>query len=192
MVKKKTIKKISKAAKTPKKDNPQITMDLGRASWEELEEWFQKGKLPAKLNGFYRGKLLLTRLNPVTDFFTGIFRKRLMPWKGKYFNARKKQGINIVSKKAAFLFRFQHPTHQMKSNGRTIEVFPFKTSQGSSRTSQKKKVFLINYDKAKNPEGVRKVVDELVNLGSGIFLGRAQIASGQNTKTVAYFTLRKE
>ncbi len=115
-----------------------------------------------------------------------------MPWKGKFFTAKKRTGVNVVSKKAAFLFRFQHPLQQIKNNQHTIEVFPFKTSLKKSPRDRNKTVFLIDYNIAANPSGVRRVVDELVTVSREFYLGRALLKEGRKYRTVAYFSLQKD
>lgn len=168
-----------------------MTKTLQRATWEELEMLFQGGKPPKDLQGFYRGRLLATRINPLTNFVMTILKKRLMPWKGKTFDSKKRKGVNIVSRKASFLFRFQNLPSNTKPNGKTLEVFPFKIRQGRSLTSKKNRVYIIDYDTPKNPPGVRKIVDELVKVGDNLYLGKAQLAFSKNAKTVAYFYLQK-
>lgn len=164
---------------------------LKKSSWEELEHLFRVGRVPSSIDGFYKGKLLVTHINPFTDFLMRVLKNRLIPWKGKSFDGKKKRGVNIVSKKAAILFRLQHPSYIVKYNGHAIEAFPFKTTTGASLTDKKKKVFLVNYDNPKNPAGVRKVVDELILVGKNLLLGRAQLKNGRTIKTLAYFYLQK-
>lgn len=164
---------------------------LANSSWDELEVLFQKGEFTGKVHGFYRGKLLVTRINPLTDLVMSLLKKRLMPWKGKFFDGKKKRGINVVSKKARFLLHLQQARPLVEENGKTIEVFPFKTSLGKGTKDKKRPVFLLNYDIPANPPAVRRVADELIKVGKDLYLGRAKVKVGRSYKTVAYFSLHK-
>ena len=164
---------------------------LTKFGWQELANVFERGRQPRQLDGFYRGKLLATRINPLTDFIMGLIKRKLMPWKGKSFISKKKSGVNIISRKALFLVKVQYPSHESKENGKTAEIFPFKFTHGRSVTDKKRRVYLIKYDNPKNPPGVRRVVDEVIEVGKDLLLGRAQLKTGRGYKTVAYFTLQK-
>lgn len=149
------------------------------------------GKQPKVLDGFYRGKLLSTRINPLTDFLLAFIKVKLMPWKGKVFREKRKTGANVISRKALFLLKLQHPSHSSQRNGQSVEIFPFKLAHGRSVTDKKLRTYLIKYDNPKNPPGVRRVIDEVVLVGKDLILGRAQLKATEGYRTVAYFALQK-
>ncbi len=81
------------------------------------------------------------------NFYTG-------PWRGKKFDAKNLSGINVF-----------------ESGDITRERFPFKTSTGRSTGDSELVVLKIDYDIPQNPFWLRPILDELVEVAPGKYLG---------------------
>ncbi len=77
-------------------------------------------------------------------------------WRGKRFDAAEATGINLVGVGA-----------------RMKEAFPFEMYVAPRLDGEKGEVLRIDYDIPRNPFWLRWVVDELVEIGSGQYLGKA-------------------
>jgi hypothetical protein len=97
-------------------------------------------------------------------------------WRGKKFNASAKSGVNI----------FQ--------NGNSLkEQYPFRTSTGKSAVDQEVIVLKIDYNLPQNPLWLRPVLDEVVQVRSGQYLGKLELRLVPGiTVAVGYFELRSE
>ena len=93
-------------------------------------------------------------------------------WEGKIFFAESQTGINRFGGK---------------------EKYPFKTYTGKGTQDIELETFKIDYKTDGNPFWVRPVLDEIVEVGSGKFLGKVhyRLIPG-HPFTIGYFSLEKE
>lgn len=100
---------------------------------------------------FIAGKIPSTVLNEfykgTTDFYKGS-------WKGKTFYSEKNTGIN---------------NFQDEKTDRL--AYPFETSAGKGLQNTKNDVFKVDYKNEKNPFWVRPLLDEIVEVAPGEYLG---------------------
>lgn len=94
-------------------------------------------------------------------------------WIGKTFDARQAAGKN--------LFRSANGVEQR---------YPFKTLVGTG-LADPVSVLKIDYDIADNPPWLRGILDEIVQIGPGHYLGRIHLRLGSMHLSVGYFELRK-
>lgn len=129
---------------------------------------FAGGKLPSPhVSGFLKG-------TPVGWFLTTLV--KFVPWQGKNFDQAKNNGINII-----------------KKDGKLNQEFPFKNWEGVGTRDPTVKVFKIDYDIPENAFWLRTVLDELVQVGPGDYLGKMQFVPFKGVVfTVGYFQLKKE
>lgn len=114
--------------------------------------------------------------NPALDgFYKGSASFYTGSWRGKKFDATNLSGINVFG-----------------SNDTTKERFPFKTSTGRSVGDSELTVLKIDYDIQQNPFWLRPILDELVQVSPGRYLGtmNLRLIPGFPFRVV-YFELNK-
>jgi hypothetical protein len=97
-------------------------------------------------------------------------------WDGKTFSARSEEegsGINRIRIPGAL--------------GRQ-DLFPFHTSFGASALDGDP-TLILDYDLPQNPPWIRKIHDEIREVGPGLFLGPAMWKSASGATTLLWFAL---
>jgi hypothetical protein len=162
-----------------------------------LNALFRSGKAPAEqLDGRYVGGLAAIDLAPGATQLAQAILSRWLPWKGKRFDAACECGDNVFTRDSYSLARVIWPLYRAYSDdtATTYRAFTFKTYIGPGMFDPDRQVFKLDYDLPGNPSGnVKRVLDELVELPDGTYLGKAHLKLYWGTwKTVAYFTLSKQ
>ena len=156
-----------------------------------LEECFAAGTPARGLSGPLTGRLLATTVGHGADVvFEGLARLWL-PWLGKTFESG--GGRNRFTAGGARLVRARWPAYA----GLTREpdgsrgAFRFVTSVGPSALRPGTAVLRIDYsDLAENPTWpVRQVLDELVEVEPGRYLGQALLHWRGRLRRAAWFSL---
>jgi hypothetical protein len=164
---------------------------------QRLNMLFNTGLAPdAPLDGVYRGAMLALDLAPgLTQLATAIA-ARWMPWLGKRFDARRACGTNLFARSSLPLAALFNPTYRAFVNDgpNAYRAFRFRTSLGRGLMDPGQEVLKIDYDLPENPAAtVRRVLDELVQLDQGVYLGKAHLRWWWGRwQTVAYFALYRE
>ncbi|PWU24303.1 hypothetical protein C5B42_00120 [Candidatus Cerribacteria bacterium 'Amazon FNV 2010 28 9'] len=96
-------------------------------------------------------------------------------WLGKTFHAQTQTGINIIA-----------------DNGKQVEKYPFKTYVGNGYFSKNHPVLKLDYNLPENPLYLRFVLDELVQISPGQYLGKLIVRFGPFVVALGFFTLSKE
>lgn len=161
-----------------------------------LNALFRSGTLPTEsLDGRYRGGLAAIDLAPGATQLAQAILSRWLPWQGKRFDAACECGDNVFSRDSYPLARVIWPLYRAYAGdtATTYRAFTFQTYTGPGLFDADRQVFKLDYDLPGNPSGnVKRVLDELVELPDGTFLGKAHLKLyGGAWKTVAYFTLAK-
>jgi hypothetical protein len=165
-----------------------------------LNDLFRAGIVPApSLRGRYAGELVALDLVPgFTQFFQWLT-SRWMPWRGKTFDASSQRGDNIFTKDSYFLARLFNPLYRgfTTDTPKTYRGFAFRTYTAPGLFDTDRTVLKIDYDLKENPAlTVRRVLDELVQLDDGLYLGKAHVRwwwqPADRWQTVAFFTLRQQ
>jgi hypothetical protein len=162
-----------------------------------LNDLFRSGSLPDPApDGRYQGELVVLELAPgLTQFFQWLANS-WMPWRGKTFDASHQRGDNIFTSDSYFLARLFNPLYRgfVAEGSETYRSFAFRTYAAPGLFDQDRKVLKIDYDLKENPAlTVRRVLDELVQLGEHLYLGKAHVRwwwqpTGK-WQTVAFFSL---
>lgn len=122
-------------------------------------------------------KLFLSGTVPqsLDGFYRGSTHLPKFNWLGKSFNSAKATGFN-----------------NLQEDGKVVQRYPFKTYQAKGLQDKKLAVLRIDYDLAENPWWVKKVTDEIVEVGPGRLLGKVnyQILPGF-ALAIGYFALEK-
>jgi hypothetical protein len=159
-----------------------------------LNDLFRAGTVPEPaLNGRYAGELIALDLAPVLTPFFQWLASTWMPWRGKAFNISQQRGDNILSKDSYPLARLFNPLYRGFISDRpgTYRGFAFRTYIAPGLFDRDRNVLKIDYNLKENPAlTVRRVLDELVQLDEGLYLGKAHVRWWWGGwQTVAFFSL---
>jgi hypothetical protein len=137
-----------------------------------LDDLFRSGDVPHPLpDGFLDGRFVTTSVHPLADLALRRLADVWMPWRGKSFDRAGGRGINVWS-----------------AGGR-VEAFPFATRIAPAAVDPGLDVVQIDYDLDENPSLVRRVLDELVEVADGLYLGKTLLRVGAAPRPVGYFCL---
>ena len=136
---------------------------------EPNQQEFSRGRTPnPRPDGFYHGDI---------GFETS--------WVGKKFYAESSTGINV--------FREKKQPAAAKSSSVAKEKYPFKTSVGTGLFDPNLFVLKIDYNVKENPFWVRWVLDEIVEVAPGDYLGKVHLRVIPGFPfSVLYFELKKQ
>lgn len=157
-----------------------LTYLSSRSHWQEK---FVTGSLPdPPPDGFYHGSAYLLGNRPV-------------PWLGKSFEAANNKGFNIFTPQGASLLKILTPLYKLfrpNADGNT-DAYYFDTSTGTGFRDKQIDTFKLDYDSPENPFLIRIILDEIVQLDNGEYLGKVhmKVFPGYYS-TIGYFGLRKE
>jgi hypothetical protein len=162
-----------------------------------LNTLFRSGRAPEpSLNGRYAGELIALDIVPGLTQFYEWLTTRWMPWLGKTFNAAQGSGDNIFTRDSYALTRFFNPFYRgiVADGTKMYRAFAFRTYVAPGLADPDRMVLKIDYDLDTNPSlTIRRVLDELVQLGEHLYLGKAHVRWWVGGwQMVAYFSLTDE
>jgi hypothetical protein len=165
------------------------------ASIAQLNEIFSHGAAPRPaLDGRYQGALLTTSVSPLIDSLARALIGRWLPWKGKVFDAATQTGDNMFSNDGLWASRLVFPGYKgtrPDGPGRS-RALQFRTYLGAGKDDPAPEVLKLDYNLETNPGFiVRDVLDELVQVYSGYYLGKAHLLWRNKWRCAAYFTLQQ-
>jgi len=115
-----------------------------------------------------------------------------LPWKGKTFEPDAEQGRNLFSPGTRRLMRVTLPKYRTTTDrSGACCAFRFITSTGPSAFSPGVDVLRIDYrDVPENPSWpIRRILDELVMIEDGLYLGQALMEFRGTLRRAAWFSL---
>ncbi len=143
---------------------------------------FINGQLPDPApDGFYRGSAYLLGNRPV-------------PWLGKSFEGDHEKGFNIFTPRGASLLKVMTPLYQLfRENGDgNTDAYYFATSTSRGFKDPAIETFKLDYDAPENPFLIRIILDEIVQLERGEYLGKVHMKVFPSFYvTIGYFGLSK-
>ena len=159
-----------------------------------LNELFRSGRVPEPaLDGRYAGELIALDIAPGLTQLAQALAASWLPWQGKSFDANQARGDNIFTRDSLLLARFFWPFYRgyVDDGPHTYRAFAFRTWVGPGVADPDRQVFKIDYDLPENPRlNIRRVLDELVQVGDGFYLGKAHLRWWWGAwQMVAYFSL---
>jgi hypothetical protein len=164
------------------------------AGMASLDDVFRAGRTPRALDGRYRGELLAVDVAPGLTQYVDFIQNRFQPWLGKTFVAAESRGDNILANSSRPWFRLLMPFYHgyRPDSAATSRAFDFRTYVAPARLAPDVLALKIDYDIPGNPRPtIRRVLDELVELADGYYLGRAFVHWWWGRwQRVAYFSLR--
>ncbi len=157
-----------------------------------LDDMFRAGRPPLDMDGRYQGEMLAVDLVPGLTQYTSFVQRRFRPWRGKVFDRRDARGDNVFANNGRPWFRVLLPTYhgQRSDTSATFRAFDFRTYVAPGVLDPNVNALKIDYDLPENPGPVRRVLDELVELAEGYYLGRAYLRGRSGWRRVAHFSLR--
>jgi hypothetical protein len=161
-----------------------------------LNDVFRRGTPPEQaLDGRYRGELLALDLAPGLTQFSQFLAALWMPWRGKTFNAANQTGDNVFTRDSLALGHVWWPLYRgyKPDEPGTYRAFVFRTYTAPGQADPDREVMKIDYDLPANPAAtIRRVLDELVQLADGLYLGKAHLHWWWGKwQPVAYFSLMR-
>ena len=161
-----------------------------------LDRIFRLGTPPEPpLAGPFRGILVTTTTARAADPLLRALRAAWMPWVGKRFDPLSETGDNLLQRAAA-------PSLRLIARGQRVEragdglvaAFPFRTYTAAGCLDPDRDTLKIDYDDV-NPVPVRGLLDELVQVVPGAYLGKAlwprpRARSAPEWRLWAYFALQ--
>lgn len=159
-----------------------------------LNDNFRAGTPPKPpLDGFYSGVLLALDVAPGLSSVFRYIAERWMPWRGKTFEAQRAWGANIFTRDSLGLAHVFWPLYRgYRDDGpQTYRAFEFRARVAAGLFDPDREVLKIEYDLPSNPGfTIRRVLDELVHVAAGEFLGKAHFRWWWGRwQTVAFFAL---
>ncbi len=188
------------------------------AAIDTLDRLFELGHPPREpLDGFYRGQLVTITLAVGVDRIMNGLARKYMPWRGKLFDAGRRGGTNVFAAGSRRLVGWFFPGYTgwreapVARTGEasapaattgtatpvataapppgTLCAFDFTTVVGRGAVDPVD-VLKIDYDLPENPPDLRRLLDELVELSSGFYLGKVHVFRRDGRlQTVGYFSL---
>jgi hypothetical protein len=164
-------------------------------SWPGLNAAFRAGRLPQpELKGRCAGGLAALNIAPGLTQLTRALVRAWLPWQGKTFDPGARRGDNVFTRDSLPLARVLWPFYRdyRDDTPGTYRAFPFRTFTGPGLADPDRQVLKIDYDLAANPRlTIRRVLDELVQVAPGEYLGKAHLHWWWGRwQTVAFFTLK--
>jgi hypothetical protein len=160
-----------------------------------LESVFAAGATPTELGGPLRGSVVSSTLGHGLDPLVEALTSWWLPWKGKTFDPDAADGRNLFSQGARRLMRITLPKYQTVDQPHGYAgAFRFLTSTGPSAFVPGVEVLRIDYrDVPENPRWpVRRILDELVMIAHGRYLGQALLEYRGQLRRAAWFCLEAD
>ncbi|MDQ3210354.1 MAG: hypothetical protein M3Q20_04105 [Actinomycetota bacterium] len=158
----------------------------------ELQGCFGAGKPAEGLVGFRRGRLIATTCGYGVDGpFEGLARL-WMPWRGQHFSRQAAEGVNLFTVGGRRAIRTAFPRYRgFGDDEQGTSAFRFVTSVAPSVSHPDVTVLRLDYRSVReNPSfPIRKVLDELVQIDVGLYLGQELMTWGGRPHRVAWFSL---
>src|SRR5258708_2420896 len=93
-------------------------------------------------------------------------------WLGKVFDAKNHTGMNLF-----------------EESGKQVTRYPFITYTGNGQVDHNTQVLKLDYNLPSNPLYLRFIVDELVQIHPGKYLGKLNVKFGPIAFALGFFTL---
>jgi hypothetical protein len=160
----------------------------------ELDSMFRAGRSPEPdPEGFLPGRVVTTSVATAVDNVGRWLSNAWMPWLGKAFDPQNNRGINVLTTSARTPMKALWPSYEpVRETAHGIEAFPFKTRRAPGELDSDVEVLKIDYDFDENPNFViRRVLDELVEVDPGFYLGKILYRWKDSFRRIGFFTLER-
>jgi len=160
---------------------------------DTLGRMFRQGSAPLEpLDGPYDGILVTTTTWRLTDPAFRVLASAWMPWMGKRFHAGDQSGDNLLVPSARVPARLFWPRYRLEDTGDGRHVaFRFRTYTSPGTLDPDIDTLKIDYDSPDNPGFlIRDILDELVEVAPGAYLGKVLLRRRGGWRLVGYFALQ--
>lgn len=158
-----------------------------------FDEIFRSGSAPDPLpDGFLPGRMLATSIQPQLDGVIRRIASLWMPWRGKVFDSHAMTGVNRFLPNVRLPMRAVWPGYTpVAITARQVEAFAFRDRVARGALDPGVEVYKIDYDFEANPDFiVRRILDELVQVAPGRYLGKVLFRLGDRFHPIGFFSLR--
>jgi hypothetical protein len=161
--------------------------------FKRMDALFAAGVAPnPPPSGFQPGRLLGTSTWAPWDAVVIRIAQMWMPWLGKTFSPSTGTGLNRFTPTTAtrvwLKALFPRHTPEVLQPDR-LEAFPFRICVGRGELDPGVNALKIDYDFEANPTLIRHVLDELVQIAPGRYLGKVLFRSGGRYQRIGFFSL---
>jgi len=160
----------------------------------ELDHIFRGGRTPDPMpDGMLDGRVITSATWAPIDAAARRLARMWMPWLGKTFDAATLTGVNVLSPGARGAMRLVWPSYDPeRETDDAIYAFPFRNRVAPGELDSGVDVLKIDYDFERNPQFVvRRILDELVQVDDGFYLGKILFRRQGAWASVGYFTLER-
>jgi hypothetical protein len=164
-----------------------------RGALAEIEACFVAGAPAEDLDGRYEGRVLATTFGTLLDAPFRWISNLWMPWKGKVLNAERTEGRNLFTSSFKVPKRILWPGYRDEeaAGPGMFTTYRFTTWSGPSPFTAGVTAFKIDYDLPESPRFlIRSILDEVVQIDEGVFLGQALLKWHGEFRRAAWFQLR--
>jgi len=164
-----------------------------RRALGEIEGCFATGAPAEHLDGRYEGRVLSTTFGVFLDVPFRWITNLWMPWKGKVLDAERTEGRNLFTSSFRIPKRIVWPGYRDEeaAGPGMFTTYRFTTWSGPSPFTPGVTTFKIDYDLPESPRFlIRSILDEVVRIDDGLFLGQAVIRWRGEFRRAAWFQLR--
>ena len=158
----------------------------------EIDELFRSGSAPEPApEGFLRGRLITSTTWDGFDLVGRRLAELYMPWLGKSFDPGAGEGVNVLKRSAVGPMRALWPSYKvLREHEDRVEAFRFRTRVDPGAVDPSINVLKIDYDFEANPDFIiRRILDELVQLDDGLYLGKVLYRQKGRYRTIGFFSL---
>jgi hypothetical protein len=142
------------------------------------------------LDGTTRGILLTPTLSRTLDLGLRALAAAWLPWTGKRFDAAASTGENLLAAGARAPARVIWPSYRLQPAEEGYVAFRFRTHVGPGAVDPDLETLKIDYDSDENPRFlIRDILDELVQIVPGAYLGKVLLRRRGDWLPVGYFAL---
>ncbi len=168
-----------------------------RRGLAQLNELFRAGAPPnPPLHGRYLGQLVALDIAPGLTQLAEALTAVWLPWQAKTFDAPQTRGDNVFTRDSLFLAHLYWSLYRgyIDDGPKTYRAFAFRTYIAPGLADSDRQVLKIDYDLPENPRlSVRRILDELVQLEEGFYLGKAHLKWWWGKwQLVAFFSLSRK
>jgi hypothetical protein len=158
---------------------------------ETLNLIFRLGVPPAPaLDGPMRGLMVTPTVPRPLDIGLRAVASAWMPWMGKRFDADAERGDNVLTASARVPTKILWPSYRAEPVDGGQAAFRFKTYVSPGSVDPDMETLKIDYDSDENPALlIRDILDELVQVVRGAYLGKVLLRRGGEWRLVGYFGL---
>jgi hypothetical protein len=145
------------------------------AALNELEDIFQDGVAPASLlDGRFSGQIITTTYQPSMNALVRFVINNVFSWKGSSFDIETATGNNLVAHNMSWLVKLMAGRGRcaQSESPKRFHAFEFETHFGTSLHYPDHEVLIADYCTDSNPAPLNRVVNEIVEIGDGYYLGR--------------------